>query len=138
MGDLTLRQLQEEQRPWVEHNFPGRKPYFPLLGVVEEIGELAHAHLKAEQGIRGTKEELALKARDAIGDVIVFLADYCTASGYDLQSIVEEVWAEVKQRDWKANPEDADEKARGWFGHTRKCASHQPEVDGGYRDCNCK
>lgn len=112
MSDLTLRQLQEEQRPWQKHNFPTRKPYFPLLGVVEEIGELAHAHLKAEQGIRGTKEELDAKAKDAVGDAIVFLTDYCSACGYDIQEIIEEVWAEVKQRDWKANPTDADEKVR--------------------------
>lgn len=106
--DLTFAKLQEEQRPWVKHNFPGRKPYFPLLGLMEELGELAHAHLKAEQGIRGTKDELTEKAKDAIGDVIVFLADYCSANEYDLQEIIEEVWGRVKKRDWKEHPNDAD------------------------------
>jgi len=112
MTRLNLKQLQEEQRPWVKHNFPGRKPYFPLLGVMEEVGELAHAHLKAEQGIRGSTEELNAKAQDAIGDIVVFLADYCSANGYDFQEIIEQVWAEVKERDWKANPNNADEIAR--------------------------
>ena len=101
---LTFRQLQDEQRPWVEHNFPGRSDYFPLLGAVEELGELAHAHLKGLQGIRGTAEEHAALAKDAVGDVIVFLADYCTARGFDLQEIMETTWAQVKKRDWRRDP----------------------------------
>ena len=43
---LTFRRLQDEQRPWVEHNFAGREPWKPLVGAMEELGELAHAHLK--------------------------------------------------------------------------------------------
>jgi NTP pyrophosphatase (non-canonical NTP hydrolase) len=76
----------------------------PLLGVMEELGELAHAHLKATERVRGTPEEHAAKARDAIGDVVIFLADYCSAQGYDFQDCVEATWASVQQRDWKANP----------------------------------
>lgn len=41
-----LRKLQEEQKPWVKHNFGDRPSWMPLLGAVEELGELAHAHLK--------------------------------------------------------------------------------------------
>ncbi len=99
---LTFRKLQDEQRPWVKHNFDGRPPYFPLLGTMEELGELAHAHLKQEQGIR-TNEDHEAKAKDAVGDIIICLADYCTARGFDLQEIVETTWAEVKKRDWKAD-----------------------------------
>lgn len=102
--DLTLRQLQAEQKQWVEHNFPGREDYYPLLGAVEELGELAHAHLKQRQGIRGTAEQHAAKAKDAVADVIIFLADYCTARGFDLQEAVEETWAQVKKREWRNDP----------------------------------
>jgi len=104
VNDLTLRQLQEEQRPWVEHNFPGREAYYPLLGAVEELGELAHAHLKQLQGIRGTDQEHEDAAKDAVGDVVVFLADYCSARGFDFQDILNETWAKVKQRDWRKDP----------------------------------
>lgn len=100
---LTFKQLQDEQRPWVAHNFPGRAAHIPLLGALEELGELAHAHIKAEQGIRVLEDHEA-NAKDAIGDVIVFLADYCTARGFDLQEIIETVWAQVKQRDWRNDP----------------------------------
>ncbi len=86
---LTFRQLQEEQAPWVAHNFPGREAYYPLLGAIEELGELAHAHLKNIQGIRGTPEEHHAAKIDAVADTITFLADYCTASGIDLQDAME-------------------------------------------------
>lgn len=101
---LTLRRLQDEQRPWVEHNFAGREPFYPLLGAVEELGELAHAHLKALQGIRGTAEEHHAAKVDAVADAIIFLADYCTANGIDMQQALEDTWARVKVRDWKADP----------------------------------
>jgi len=38
------------------------------MGLVEEVGELAHAHLKNEQGIRGTPEEHVQAKVDAIGE----------------------------------------------------------------------
>lgn len=104
---LTFRDLQEEQREWVAHNFPGRESWNPLLGIGEEVGELMHAHLKGHQGIRGTVEEHRAKGRDAVGDILIYLADYCSAMGFDLQQCVEETWAKVKRRDWRANPVDA-------------------------------
>ena len=104
MSDMTFRQLQDEHRPWVEHNFAGREPFYPLLGIMEELGELCHAHLKALQCIRGTPNELHAAKADAVGDAIIFIADYCTANNIDLQSAVETTWSVVKLRDWKANP----------------------------------
>ena len=111
MNTMDFARLQAEQRPWVEHNFGKRPSYWPLLGAVEEIGELAHAHLKAEQGIR-TGEDHAANKKDAVADIIIYLADYCSAEGIDLQSVVEETWAEVKQRDWKKHPAQAAEVAK--------------------------
>jgi len=100
---MTLRELQEQQRPWVLHNFPGRQAYYPLLGAMEELGELAHAHLKALQGIRGSEAEYALAARDAVGDIVIFLSDYCTARGWDFEDILDQTWAVVQRRDFQAN-----------------------------------
>ena len=123
MKPLTFGQLQKEHKEWADRNFPNNKPHTPLLGLMEELGEMAdvvlatsivgriaHSHLKAEQGIRGSKEQHAAKIKDAIGDMLVFLCNYCTRNDYDLQEIIEEVWAEVKQRDWNKNPLDADKK----------------------------
>ena len=104
---MNLKQLQDEQRPWVKHNFGDRPAWQPLLGIVEEVGELCHAHLKHAQGIRTTEDHQAAKV-DAVGDIVVYLADYCTAEGIDLQRAVSVVWASVKLRDWVADPEHGD------------------------------
>jgi NTP pyrophosphatase (non-canonical NTP hydrolase) len=101
---LTFKQLQEEVGEWSSRNFGEQLPYRPLLGAVEEVGELSHAQLKMEQGIRGSVEEHQAAAQDAVGDIIVYLADYCARSGFDMQGIIEHVWGKVKQRDWKKDP----------------------------------
>lgn len=111
--NITLRQLQSEQRPWQAHNFPGRPAHYPLLGAIEELGELAHAHLKGDQAIRYTPAQILAKKADAVADCIIFLADYCSASGIDIEDAVAETWAKVKQRDWKANPTNAHQLVEG-------------------------
>lgn len=99
--EFTFTDLQTEAKKWTQHNFPNAKPYQPLLGIIEEVGELAHAHLKAEQGIRDPKIESKV---DAIADAIVFMAHYCTLNNIDLQSAIYETWQEVKKRDWVKFP----------------------------------
>lgn len=99
----TFVELQEAIRPWALHNFPTTSPTMILLGVMEELGELTHAHLKKEQGIRKSEDHEALK-KDSVGDIIIFLADYCNRSGYDLDSIINLTWAHVSKRDWVKFP----------------------------------
>ena len=104
-ADLTFRQLQAEHGEWAKRNFGADiNPALSLLGVMEELGELAHAHLKGVQRIRGTTAEHDAAAKDAIADCLIFLCDYTSRRGWDLQEIVEATWAEVRQRDWRANP----------------------------------
>ena len=106
--EMNFRQLQNASRLWSVGNFgpaETRSKHQPLLGVAEEVGELCHAHLKSEQGIRGTPEEHLVAAADAVGDIVIFLADYCTLNGIDFQHAVEDAWTEVSKRDWKRNPE---------------------------------
>lgn len=107
----TLAELQHELQPWQEHNFPGRDAWEPLVGVMEEAGELAHAHLKKHQGIRGTAQELDIAAEDAVGDIIVYLADFCNARGFDLQYCLNAAWRQVRQRDWRPAPQAAAQEA---------------------------
>ena len=104
---LTLARLQDEHRAWSWHNFGAGDSRNAFMGIVEEIGELAHCDLKYRQGIRGiTMEEYHAKARDAVGDALIFLADYCNKTGLDMQACLETTWAEVRQRDWKKYPTD--------------------------------
>lgn len=97
----TLNELQQELRPWQEHNFPGRAAWEPVMGVAEEAGELSHAFLKRHQTIRGSAEAHEAEIRDAIGDIIVYLADVSNAMGFDLQACLDETWATVRERDWR-------------------------------------
>jgi NTP pyrophosphatase (non-canonical NTP hydrolase) len=82
---LDWNRLIEERNEWVAHNFPDPKipnPQESLLGVIEEVGELAHAHLKELQNIRGTSETLQAEAKDAIGDATVYLWGVCNYLNY--------------------------------------------------------
>lgn len=96
---LTLETLQHQQAEWSERNFPDQKSYQYLLGAMEELGELTHAHLKAEQGIRTNENHDAMK-RDAVGDIVIYLAGYCTANSLNFEECVWQAWYEVKKRDW--------------------------------------
>lgn len=123
---LTFASLQREVAEWSGRNFPGKRPHQPLLGAVEEVGELAeadqgqhdahireltsalgrlaHAHLKREQGIRGTAEVHLAAQRDAVADVVIYLADYCEQNQISFQATVQETWAQVKLRNWVLDP----------------------------------
>lgn len=101
---LTLERLQKEQECWQLKNF-SREPHGfswvqSLMGISEEVGELNHALLKQWQNIRGTRDELEELAKDAVGDIIVFLAGLCNNRRWDMQEIVEKTWSEVKNREW--------------------------------------
>lgn len=109
-GGFSLRDAQRRHRQWAIYNFGEHPAWQPLLGVVEELGELAHAHLKAEQGIRTTEDHSAAK-RDAVADIVIYLMDYCSCEGIDLESTLEEVHAAVLKRDWKKSPGAAHELA---------------------------
>lgn len=100
---FDLQAFQEEVGDWSRRNFDNQASYHPLLGVAEEVGELCHAHLKQEQGIR-TSEDHVTGAKDAIGDILIYMADYCCRRGFDLESCVSAAWNQVKKRDWKKNP----------------------------------
>jgi len=102
---MDLYQLQTEVSEWAARNFPSAMPHQPLLGAAEEIGELSHAHLKMEQGIR-TNEDHMLGKVDAIGDVVIFLAHYCHLNGLNLGSCIYNTWEKVKQRDWTTKKSD--------------------------------
>ncbi len=115
MNDLRalrdyLDAFQAEVGNWSRHNFPRNQPYQPLLGMGEETGELMHAHLKAEQGIRGTPTEHKAAKLDAIGDILIYLADYCERNDLELGTAVTEAWASVRQRDWIKFPGNGVDK----------------------------
>jgi NTP pyrophosphatase (non-canonical NTP hydrolase) len=73
MGELAI--LQSQQVDWVKHNFGDRPSWMPLLGIIEELGELDKAiDDMSDHGIA-----------DAIADTMIYMADFATAMGWSLQ-----------------------------------------------------
>ena len=96
---------------WADRNFGRGESWQPLLGVGEELGDLHHAHLKRAQGIRGVDDAQYRKdAIDAVGDIVIFLAHYCYLNEIDMVAAINETWAKVSRRDWKADPEKGGKK----------------------------
>lgn len=125
---LTLKQLQAEHKEWSERNFEYKFPddqtfWKPIFGIMEEMGELTHHLLKRSQGIRGSSAEHTEKAKDAIGDLVIFLAGACSSLGFDLQEIVETTWKEVSQRDYK---KDEELKGTTDIFHCQLCGEPMP------------
>ncbi len=100
---MDIWELQKQTAIWQTNNFSEAKAHQPLLGIIEEVGELSHAHLKQEQGIRNSNTE---DKEDAVGDIIIFLCHYCTMNNIDMDNAVVSTWEKVKQRDWKKYPKN--------------------------------
>ena len=97
----TIKHLQRNAFKWQERNFDDAKAYQVLLVVCEEVGELCHAHVKEEQGIRGTAKENQKLGKDAVGDIMISLANYCSLRGWSMKKCVNTAWKDVRKRDWK-------------------------------------
>lgn len=117
--------LQARIGAWSEKNFPHDSSAEKVLGIVEEMGELtesfmrlnhlvmagarlSHLSLKKKQGIRYTEDELRLLIFDAVGDIMIYLADFCSKEGISMEAAFERTAKEVLERDWAANPLEAD------------------------------
>lgn len=98
---MELSQLQMEVREWAKKNFPQAEKWEALVGLQEEVGELSHSFLKQHQNIR-LEEDHRAKMVDAVGDIVIYLADFCHRNKIDMDTAVEETWSRVKQRDWTA------------------------------------
>ena len=107
---MDLVRLQQLHGEWALKNFPDSTPDHALIGMVEEVGELAHAHLKQIQKIRGTYEEHRAQKADAIGDILMYLLHYATLERFDMDSLVQKVWEDINKRDWLRNRVDGVSK----------------------------
>lgn len=102
--NIRLKTIQKNQEIWAAKNFPQRQPWHALLGIGEEVGELFHAYLKYITKIRNGHEDFQEKARDAVGDMLIFTLDFCSQMGWDAETILGNTWHEVRKRNWKKFP----------------------------------
>jgi len=76
IDEPTFLALSNAVGEWGEANFgatTSENASDPARGFLEEVGELTHAILKKKQRIRGTAEQHDADARDALGDMGIFL-----------------------------------------------------------------
>lgn len=84
----NIQDLQKTLYEWQNYNFgTNQDTERALMGICEEVGELCHAQLKLEQGIRGNPEELNAAARDAVGDIGIYMLNYLSGLGLSIPSI---------------------------------------------------
>lgn len=74
---MTTTQLRNEIGQWADHCFTHKTS--SQLGVLEEIGEIAHVVLKERQGIRGYDDpaKVSKELNDGIADCCIYLLHWC-------------------------------------------------------------
>jgi NTP pyrophosphatase (non-canonical NTP hydrolase) len=96
--------VKEDVEAWMIRNFPNESRVSVTLGLCEEVGEVARAVLKQEQGIRGTWEEWDNEIKKELGDVYLKLMQVAMVCGFDLDEAIAQRWEVIRQRDWVRNP----------------------------------
>lgn len=80
--ELDLGVLEREVGVWADDNFGDQPASYPLIGAGEEQGENTRSVLKQLQGIGESdkyeqRDDVGTAAeQDAIGDIIIYLADF--------------------------------------------------------------
>lgn len=101
----TLREVQNEARTWRARNFPDHTIDQQFMGMAEEMGEMAHALLKHEQGIREIDDEAVVDlVADAWADWVIFSMGILDKLGIDANDALITTWVRVKHRDWVGDP----------------------------------
>lgn len=77
-----------EHKEWADKNFPDSTEIISAAGMVEECGELFHALIKNQQGIRGTEEKHLEDMKDAIGDISIYLLDFLNRTKVDEKELL--------------------------------------------------
>ena len=62
-----------------------QKEYHALHGMVGEVGEIHSLYQKTYQGHQGTKEHMMKE----VGDLLWFIAEYCTVMEWNLEDIMQ-------------------------------------------------
>ena len=88
---LTFEQLTLNVESWASERGNARAQ---LLKAFSEMGELADAEIEGN----------FLAARDAVGDVLVCLVNFCAMSGLNIPDCLAAAWDEIKDRKGRMVP----------------------------------
>lgn len=113
---VDLKAIQAEQIVWSERNFGKQHARYPLIGILEELGELGVAFNKDDRP----------EVLDAVGDVGIYALDFCGKKGWSLSDFWE-------ARKWFDAEEDHSWHTMHIFQLTKKLAHHQLKGEQGIR-----
>lgn len=71
--------IQNEIEQWAGRNFPDTPIHRPVLGMVEELGELIDADLKGSE----------VECKDAVGDFAVYAMHYCVLRNWRYDEVID-------------------------------------------------
>ena len=77
----------------------------PVLHMMRQLGRVNHHDLKRSQHIKGSPEWHDEKIQDALGDIVIYMMNYCSLKGWKLDDIIYETWQRVKPREYIEDPE---------------------------------
>lgn len=105
----------------------------PLLGMIEEMGELVAPILKRHQG-RGfmNPSEYHNAVQDALADCLIFMCDYANREKIVLAPLLHKTWEKVKQRRQKTWQADKDKEVERGESLPPNPDGVDPPVPGGY------
>lgn len=94
---MFFDQFQQEVRAWSEKNFPENTDVHPFHGIVEEVGELGAALIAKRAAVEDFMDPAPALAdfKDAIGDIVVYMADYCNRRRFRIEGILDQAGFEV-------------------------------------------
>jgi NTP pyrophosphatase (non-canonical NTP hydrolase) len=103
---VSLTSVQWNLKQWQERNFPKNSSDQMLKGMMEEFGELCHADLKQEQGIREGADGSNINALigDAWADITIYGMQYLSSRGINAEQALLAAYTEVLKRDWVKFP----------------------------------
>jgi NTP pyrophosphatase (non-canonical NTP hydrolase) len=81
---VNLDEIQAAQFEWSARNFGQQPPHRPMLGIIEELCELEEAQLEMSEI---AEAELAKEVLDAVGDIAIYMLDYCGKRGWRMQEL---------------------------------------------------
>lgn len=95
VNDITMNEYQKLAARTINHeNSPAEMEMHALHGMCGEIGELHSLYQKMYQGHQFDKEH----AMKELGDLLWFMAEYCTACGFTLEEVAKANIEKLKAR----------------------------------------
>ena len=92
---MTGNEYQELASRTINRNLePNELNSHAVLGMVSEVGEICGLYQKEFQGHQYNETEL----KKEVGDLLWFVAEFCTANGWDVEEIMDMNITKLKRR----------------------------------------